>query len=184
MIPICILTIEDPDDRAFMTALYVKYEKLLYSTAVQVTGHEQDAQDVVGTVLVKIIQDKIPLLRSLPERKQLNYLITACRNTAVSCLRKRNGEWGRLFEDTIEAVPDGAPTLEELLLAQEEQQLFLQAWETLDERTQYLLNARYILDQSISEIAAELHTSQAQVRTYLSRARKKALRATQKLKDG
>ena len=55
MIPICILTIEDPDDREFMAELYGKYEKILYSTAVKITNNYWDAQDVVQSVLVKII---------------------------------------------------------------------------------------------------------------------------------
>lgn len=186
MIPICILTIENPDDREFMTALYSKYEKILYSTAIKITNNYWDAQDVVQSVLVKIIQNKIPLLRSLPERKQLNYLITACHNGAVNCVKKGQNLSYDSFDfaenSFIADIPDDAPSLDELLLTQEERQLFLKAWETLDARTKYFLNARYILDESISEIADELHTSQAQVRTYLSRARKKALIATRKLK--
>lgn len=188
MIPICILTIEDPDDREFMAELYGKYEKILYSTAVKITNNYWDAQDVVQSVLVKIIHNKIPLLKSLPERKQLNYLITACHNNAINCVKKHQNQscdFLDFAEDSFIAdIPDDAPSLDELLFTQEEHQLFLKAWETLDVRTKYFLNARYILEQSISEIAEELHTSQAQVRTYLSRARKKALIATRKLKDG
>lgn len=187
MIPICILTIEDPDDREFMAELYGKYEKILYSTAVKITNNYWDAQDVVQSDLVKIIQNKIPLLRSLSERKQLNYLITACHNGAVNCVKKRQNQSCDFLDFTEEPyaadIPDGVPSLDEFLLTQEDQQLFLKAWETLDKRTKYFLNARYILEQSISEIANELHTSQAQVRAYLSRARKKARIATQQLKD-
>lgn len=187
MIPICILTIENPDDRAFMTELYNTYEKILYSTAVKITNNYWDAQDVVQSVLVSIIQNKIPFLMSLPKQKQLNYLITACHNHAINCIKKRKNQLDFFSdsedESSIFDIPDEALSLEELLLLQEEQQLFLKAWESLDERTKYLLNARYILEQSVSEIADELHTSQAQVRTYLSRARKKALAATQKFKD-
>jgi len=186
MIPICILTIEDPDNRAFMTELYGKYEKILYSTALKITNNYWDAQDVVQSILVKIIQNKIPLLRSLPERKQLNYLITACHNHAINCVKKRRNQPNNFLDPEADSfvsdIPDDGPSLEDLLLMQEEQQFFLKAWESLDERTKYFLNARYILEQSISEIADELHTSQAQVRTYLSRARKKALIATQKFK--
>lgn len=32
MIPICILAIEDEDDRAFMENLYMSYQRLMYST--------------------------------------------------------------------------------------------------------------------------------------------------------
>lgn len=182
MIPFYILTITDDDDREFMAAVYEKYEKILYSAAVNVTHNYWDAQDVVQSVLVKVIQDKIPLLKSLPERKLINYLVTACHNTAINHIKKSS-----VFspieaasgENCDKDTPDDiSPSLEDFLLQKEDQDAFLAVWDSLDERTKYFLNARYILEQSTAEIASELHTSQAQVRTYLSRARKKALVAS------
>lgn len=32
MLPICILAIRDDDDRAYMTRLFVKYQRLMYRT--------------------------------------------------------------------------------------------------------------------------------------------------------
>ena len=186
MIPICILAIEDPDDREFMTTLYGKCERILYNTTIKITNNYWDAQDVVQSVLVKIIHNKIPLLRSLPERKQFNYLITACHNEAVNCVKKRQNQ-SYDFPDSendsfISDIPDDAPSLDEILLSQEEQQLFLKAWETLDERTKYFLNARYILEQSVSEIAEELHTSQAQVSYIFEQSQKKSSDCDHKIK--
>ena len=179
MIPTFILAIEDLDDREFMTEIYRKYERILYSTAVKITDNYWDAQDVVQSVLVKIIQSKIPLLRSLPERKQINYLITACHNSAVNCVKKRKAIFDVYADNDSDSpdsdIPDNSPSLEDMIFIQEEKQLFLLIWDSLDDRTKYFLNARYILEQSTAEIATELHILQAQVRTYLSRARKKAL---------
>ena len=178
MIPLYILAIEDDDDREFMASLYSKYERILYSTVIKITNNYWDAQDVVQSVLVKIIQNKIPLLKRLPERKLINYLVTACHNTAINYVKKQSF-WIENTEDDLENNSDRSSehvlSLEEIILSEEEQREFFHVWNSLDERTKYFLNARYILEQSTAEIAADLQISEAQVRTYLSRARKKAL---------
>ena len=48
------------------------------------------------------------------------------------------------------------------------------AWKRLDPRSQYLLEARYILNKSFEEIAADINIQPDSVRAALSRARKKA----------
>lgn len=89
MIPLYILAIEDEDDREFIIGIYRKYEKVLYSVANKITNNYWDTQDVVQSVMVKIIHNKISLLRELSERKRVNYLITACTNTAFNYMKKK-----------------------------------------------------------------------------------------------
>ena len=48
------------------------------------------------------------------------------------------------------------------------------AWKKLDPRSQYLLEARYILNKSFEEIAEDINLQSGSVRTAISRARKKA----------
>ena len=50
-------------------------------------------------------------------------------------------------------------------------------WNTLDEKTQYLLRARYILNKSGKEIAADLKMSPDNVRMAIVRAKRKAKKA-------
>lgn len=50
----------------------------------------------------------------------------------------------------------------------------MRVWDKLDEQTRYLLNARYLMESSDAEIAAQLGISAGSVRTYLTRARRKA----------
>lgn len=62
----------------------------------------------------------------------------------------------------------------ELLLSQEKAVALVKIWTDLDQRSQYLLEARYILGKSHSEIAEDLGIKVASVRMALTRARKKA----------
>ena len=61
MIPYCILVIEDDDDRAFMERLYNNYHRLMYSKIIEILKDEWDTEDVMQSVLEKLI-DKIPEL--------------------------------------------------------------------------------------------------------------------------
>lgn len=182
MIPLYILAIEDEDDREFIIEIYRKYEKVLYSVANRITNNYWDTQDVVQSVMVKIIADKIPLLRELSERKRVNYLVTACSNTAFNYIKKKkhiieNRQYDECETD-IDRSDNLTLTLEDLVLKKEAQSAFFEVWESLDERTKFFLNARYVLELSTAEIAKEIGVSPAQVRSYLSRARKKALAAS------
>ena len=55
MIPLIILTIEDPDDRQFMENLYQSYPRLIYSEINKILWDSWSADDVMQTVLVRLI---------------------------------------------------------------------------------------------------------------------------------
>ena len=179
MIPLFIQIIEDDNDREFIANIYTKYEKLLYKTAISITQNCCDAQDVIQSVFVKIIQSKISLLKSLPEQKQLNYLVTACHNTAINVVKKHRKIYNLDIDNDVSG--EYSNSIEDYFINEEICHAFLIIWESLDERTKYFLNARYILEKSSAEIAADLQISSSHVRTYLSRARKKALQACKNL---
>ena len=46
MIPICILAIEDSDDREFMSQLFVQYQRLMYSTIFEILHDTWATEDV------------------------------------------------------------------------------------------------------------------------------------------
>ena len=139
MIPLVILAIEDEDDRNFIERLYFDYERLLFSETQKITKNLWDSQDVVQSVLVKIINDKIPLLRSLTERKHVNYLITACHNTAYNIMRQKKAEIPfSLDDETVESVEHGSSnshSIEDLLVMSNQIEVFAKIWDELDEKT-------------------------------------------------
>ena len=64
MLPICILAIRDDDDRAYMTRLYVKYQRLMYRTIYDILGDKWATEDVLQTTLLRLI-DHLDTLRRL-----------------------------------------------------------------------------------------------------------------------
>ena len=174
MIPFVILAIEDDDNREFMEAFFLQYERLMYSEIYKFTSEPADVEDILQTVLVKLIE-KVRLLRSMERSPRVNYLITAIKNTAINMVcRKRqidsldDIDWNGL---NTQRAPD---SVEDMVFRRESVSRMEEIWPLLDEKSRFLLRARYFLGMSQEEIAAELNIKPDSVRMEMSRARKKA----------
>lgn len=180
IIPNCILAIEDDDDRAFMEALYLSYQSLMYETVHEILKHHEDAEDVVQSALLKLI-DKIQLLRTRSRDQMVNYVITTCKHKAYNYLRDNKMQRGLVFED-CDSIPDTEEehSMDLHFIKQEELDCLARVWPRLDERSQYILDAYYILEMSTKELSEELGIKPGSVRMALTRARQKAYELLQK----
>ena len=66
IIPYIILAIEDDGDREFMAWLYIQYQSLLYSEIIRIVQSSTDAEDVLHTVIEKLI-DKVGFVNLIAE---------------------------------------------------------------------------------------------------------------------
>ena len=173
MLPLVIMAIEDEDDKAFMTWLYLQYRRLIYSEVRKITGNTDEVEDLLQSVVEKLIE-KLSLLRGMEQNKLVNYIISTAKNTAYNSLRGKDR--GILWEEQ-EALADPAPTPEDQIIAQEDLYRLARVWLDLDKKTQYLLSAKYILKKSGKEIASDLNMPPDNVRMALVRARRKARQA-------
>ena len=173
MLPLVIMAIEDESEKAFMTWLYLQYRRLIYSEIRKIIGSTDEVEDLLQSVIVKLIE-KLPLLREMEQRKLVNYIISIAKNTAYNFIRGKDREI--LWEDQ-EEPPDPAPIPEEQIITQEDLYRLARVWVDLDEKTQYLLSAKYILKKSSKEIASDLNMPPDNVRMALVRAKRKARQA-------
>lgn len=176
MIPFVILAIDDTDDRVFMTSLYLQYKRLMMSEILKIIGEKCDAEDILQASLVKLIE-KIPRLRTLGERQRVNYLITTVKNTAYSALRRLKKTGFASIDDDEWVLGDrlcSNDCVEETITRVETVERLEVIWPMLDEKSRYLLSARYFLEMQPPEIAAELGIKPESVRMELTRARRKA----------
>ena len=182
MVPYCILVIEDDDDRAFMENLYEERRQLMYWTALRILRNEWWAEDVVQEVTVKLI-DKIPELRGKDRDRLVNYIISACKNTAYNYLRD-HGKREFSYDDYIaerKKSDEREPGPEPRLIHREELECLARVWPELDERTQFLLEGYYILEKTMAELGTELGMKENSVRMSLTRARREAQRRMDRL---
>ena len=64
MLPLVILAIEDENEKAFMTWLYLQYRRLIYSEVRKIVGNTDEAEDLLQSVVEKLIE-KVSLLRGM-----------------------------------------------------------------------------------------------------------------------
>lgn len=175
MIPFVILAIEDEDDRAFMTEVYVRYERLLQSEIRKRMNDPWVVEDVMQTTLVKLI-DQIARLRSMDERHRVNYIITAARNNTITFLRTHASHASASLDEQREDGWDFSSdfSVEETILRDEKIGRLKDIWPRLDARSRYLLESKYVLGLKSGEMAQTLGIKEDSVRVELSRARRKA----------
>lgn len=173
MIPLIILAIETPEDREYMEQLYVDHEKLMYWEINKYVDSTWDADDVLQTVLVNLI-GKLSELKGKAPKKRSAYILAACRNTAINFMKQHDRRMEFEFEfhdfDGTE-ISDNAP--ESFVVQKDSYDILYAAWKTLDTKSTYLLEAKYVLEKSTKEIAADLGITQNTARVHLSRARAK-----------
>ena len=174
MLPLMITASEDESNRALMEWLYLQYRRLIYSEVRKLVQNEDEAEDLMQTVVEKLIH-KVDLLRDLERRRLVNYVISTAKNTAQNFLRD-NHPAARVWEEQ-EQLADPAPMPEEKILYREDLSSLSRVWRTKKEKTRYLLIARYILNKSGREIAEDLQMPPDNVRMALVRARRKAQQA-------
>lgn len=171
MIPFIILAIEDPDDRAFMADLYTTFNRLMYSEILKVVHNQWDAEDVLQSMLVRLI-DKVDLLRTLNKPRLINYLTTASRNVALNYVRDFVDMSTISFDETIGPTRTQRIATDVIHLL-EEKDGFQRAWNALDPKSRRVLELKYFLDESDAEIADLLGIKVSSVRMTLTRARNK-----------
>lgn len=145
----------------------------MYREIYQITDNPWDTEDVIQMVWVKLL-DKVSLLRSRDTTRLVNYIIAACRNTAITYRQQKK----RLAEYTYsdeKAAPSEALTAHDPIWEPEERFLALrQAWSQLDPRSQYVLRSRFLLNKTFEEMAQELGIQPKSVRMAVTRAKRKA----------
>lgn len=185
MIPFCILVIENDDDRDFMISLYNNYKNLMFFEVGKIVKGEYDREDVVQDVLIKLI-DKISLLRSRSHDQQINYIISACKHTALNYIRDHSSRTEVSYEDYID-LPDTDHDGHEMdlrMIKGEELETLRRMLPKMDSRSQRLLEGYYFLDMPMAELAKELKIKPSSVRMSLTRARKRALELLQEAEVG
>lgn len=175
MLPLMIATIDDDADRAFMTRIYYRYRRYMYKTIGTFVSDPWDADDIFQTTLPNLI-DHLDTLKSLPKNKLTAYIHAVCKNTAINFLRKKGRMKELSFEDFEETLFSQEDPYQLHLNESDDVEAFRRAWLKLDARSQYLLEARYILNKSYDEIALDLNIKPSSVRVAMTRTKEKATR--------
>jgi RNA polymerase sigma-70 factor (ECF subfamily) len=155
--------------------LFREHYSLVYRTAYSITGSRHDAEDVLQTIFLRLLQREIsPDVLKNPKA----YLYRAAVNMSLNTVRSRKRS--NLTDADVEVIetPVAASETDE---DDSIQRALLDAIATLKPRAVEILILRYEHDYSDVEIARMLGKSRGTIAVTLYRARhrlKKLLRAT------
>ena len=85
MLPLFILTIEDPQKKEVFAELYERFEAFMYQVAFSVLQSSSDAEDAVHQVFLKLLKNDVRLDPS--DGRVKAYLGVATKNAALNMLR-------------------------------------------------------------------------------------------------
>lgn len=171
MIPLIILAIEDPEDRAFMEDVYISHRELMYAYIRKELQDkwECETDDIMQSALEKLV-DKISTLKALGVKQRASYIITTCKNETRSYLRKaKRIEY--MEDEDLEALTETPSSPEMLVLDKERSENMYEVFKRLDEKSKSILERKYKLKMSDAEIAKEMGIRSGSVRMALTRAR-------------
>jgi RNA polymerase sigma-70 factor, ECF subfamily len=138
--------------------LYQRYADVVYRAAVRVTGSPADAEDVLQTVFLRLLnRDDMAETARAPEA----YFRRAATNASIDVIRRRATRAERAVDDQMSA-PASSPLLKERLR---------RAIAQLPPRDAELFSLRYVEGISNSELADMLGMERVTVGTRLHRIR-------------
>lgn len=83
-----------------MSNLIPEYQRLMYANILRISADSWALDDIIRTTLLRVI-DKIDLLKELDHPQLVNYIATACRNSASNQVRFQSRHAANPFEDFI-----------------------------------------------------------------------------------
>ncbi|MEI7955761.1 MAG: sigma-70 family RNA polymerase sigma factor [Verrucomicrobiota bacterium] len=157
-----------------------RHEKRVYSLALRMMRHEQDAQDVTQQAFLSALEH---LDGFRGEAEFSTWLMRIATHAALKLIRKRDGLDTVSLEAATESTDDDEPiphpeyiadwrhSPEELVARNETRRLLDEALVQLDEKHRLVFLLRDVEGMSVKEAAASLGLSEANVKVRLLRAR-------------
>lgn len=167
-------------DLAAFEALATRYERRVYSLALRIVRHEQDAEDVTQQTLLSVLEH---LAEFRAESSFATWIMRIATHAALKILRKRRGLDTVSLDQTTdpqedsdqvphpEYIADWRESPERLVVRHETRQLIDEALGRLDEKHRLVFLLRDVEGLSIQETAEALGLSEANVKVRLLRAR-------------
>lgn len=156
--------------------VYIRYRRLMFSTAGKYTADKADQEDIVQTALERLIK----IFSASPPPKRCisaEYIVYTVRSVSVDYLRKKYRQAVYqipMEEHQLAEIAKWDHTLDDLLLASEAAEQFWAVWLQLSSEDRLLLEGKYLLGQKDEALAAILKCKPSSIRMKRTRARRRA----------
>lgn len=154
---LCIMAIQNDNDRRLVEQLYLQNYKLMMYIAKTILQDQDKAEDAVSQVFVKII-DKLQKFSFEDCNKTRGLIGILVKDTCYDMLRAEKHQSPISLDecdlsDPLEDLPD------DILISEESYQILLNALDDLSEKTGSVLKLKYVYEYSNQQISELLNIS-------------------------
>ena len=185
MLPMVIMTMEDEDNREYMTRLYRDYQALMLKTAWEYSQDSATVEDIVSDSCVSLIQH-LNQLKAMDKPALRAYIVITVRNKALDDLRRqalRRKKFVTMDENTLDSLEE-TTSFERKLSLRQEMETVREAIANLPADEQDVLRMKFFRHMTDKEIAARMEIAENRVRVLIMRSRKKLKQMLYREEDG
>lgn len=162
------------EDRQFFEEMYEEYKNFMFYSARKYVYSQSECEDIVQDAVERLLRN-ITTIRALPSSGLRKYLVLTIRTTFLDSMKREHGNLSMfLDESTIDVFvtdevnlsinSDGYSSISDVERLKRE----------LPKRDWFVLEGKYIMGYSQSELAQMIGVSPDSIRMIICRAKKKA----------
>ena len=180
MLALYLAYLDDDNDKILFEDMFLSYRKQMVTFAVTILGNEDDAQDVVGDVFLRIAQKNWDAVRGINNETDLrNYLLKATKNTSLNKIKskkKENVSLDTIIEYDMDGIEDlSDDTFFDLICNKYEYDKAVQAIGLLNEKYRDAMYCHYVMEMTVPQTAKSLNQKLSATKQQLVRGKKMLL---------
>lgn len=181
MLILYLSLLDDNNEKQLFEKVYYSYRKQMRQLAKEFLLDDEDAEDVVHDVFLKVAEKYIGTIKKIENEKDLrNYMLKATKNTAINLHKKKTAEailFNRMLEYDIEDMQDlSDDCFLDVLCEKIEYEQVLEAMNAMDSRYRDVLYYHFVLEFTLDETAKALERTKETTKKQLVRGKKILLR--------
>ena len=180
MLALYLAYLDDDNDQKLFEDMFLSYRKQMVTFAVTILGNEDDAQDAVGDVFLRIAQKNWDVVRDIKNETDLrNYLLKATKNTSINKIKtkkKENVSLDTIMEYDMDGIEDlSDDTFLEVICNKYEYDKMVQAIKLLNEKYRDAMYCHYVMEMTVLQTAKSLNQTLSATKQQLVRGKKMLL---------
>lgn len=180
MLALYLAYLDDDNDKKLFEDMFLSYRKQMVVLAVTILGNEDDAQDAVGDVFLRIAQKNWDVVRDIKNETDLrNYLLKATKNTSINKIKtkkKENVSLDTIMEYDMDGIEDlSDDTFLEVICNKYEYDKVVQAIKLLNEKYRDAMYCHYVMEMTVPQTAKSLNQKLSATKQQLVRGKKMLL---------
>ena len=180
MLTLYLAYLDDVNDKKLFEEIYYSYRKQMVTFAITLLGNEDDAQDAVGDVFLRIAQKNWDTVRAIENKSDLrNYLLKATKNTSLNKIKgkkKENVSLDSVTEYDIAGIKNlSDDTFLEVICNKFEYDKVVEAIHSLNEKYRDAMYCHYVMEMTVPQTAKSLNQKLSATKQQLVRGKKMLL---------